>query len=295
MELPSPVSGDLAMTTLEQQPTAAGSGAAATAKFVVNRLSAPTPPERLAAIATDVLSALARVVDEHSITYPEYRVLKQWLIDVGEYGEWPLWLDVFVEHNIEEVAYRGQSGTKGSIEGPYYVAGTARLPAVCRLPMRENEEGTELVFAGRVHDLDGAPLTGATVEIWQADAQGYYSHFASNTPDGILRGTVEVDDEGRFAITTVRPAPYRIPTDGPTGWFIQKAGWHPWRPAHLHLMVKAPGKRTITTQLYFSGGEWVNDDVASAVKPELILHPTADSDGVDRVDYDFVLDPARPN
>lgn len=280
------------MTTLERQPTAAGSGAAATAKFAGNRVSADTSPERLAAIATDVLASLARIIDEHGITYPEYRVLKQWLIDVGQYGEWPLWLDVFIEHDIEEVAYRGQNGTKGSIEGPYYVADTTRLPARATLPMRENEQGTPLVFAGQVRDLDGTPLPQATIEIWHADSQGYYSHFASNTPDGILRGTVEVDEDGRFAITTVRPAPYQIPTDGPTGWFIEKADWHPWRPAHLHLMVKAPGKRPITTQLYFDGGEWVSDDVATAVKPELILRPTTDADGVDHVSYDFLLDPA---
>lgn len=279
------------MTTLEA-PTAASSGTAATAKFASNRVTADTPPERLAAIAADVLQGLAAVIDKHGVTYPEYRVLKQWLIDVGEYGEWPLWLDVFVEHNVEEVAYRGNHGSKGSIEGPYYVPDTIRLPAQCVLPMRPDEVGTRLVFAGQVRDLDGNALPGATVELWHADAQGYYSHFASNTPDGILRGTVEVDGDGRFEITTVRPAPYQIPTDGPTGWFIDKAGWHPWRPAHLHLMVKAPGKRAITTQLYFDGGEWVGNDVASAVKPELLLRPHADADGVEHVTYDFVLDPA---
>lgn len=287
------------MTTVEATsvsghtaPTAADSGNAATAKFTSTRVSAETSPERLAAIATDVFEAFSKIIDKHGITYPEYRVLKQWLIDVGQYGEWPLFLDVFVEHNVEEVAYRGNQGSKGSIEGPYYVPDTTRLPAKCTLPMRENEEGTRLVFSGEVRDLDGNPLEDATVEIWHADSEGYYSHFATNTPDGILRGTVEVDHEGRFEITTVKPAPYQIPTDGPTGWFIEKAGWHPWRPAHLHLMVKAPGKRSITTQLYFAGGEWVSNDVASAVKPELILRPEADADGVEHVTYNFVLDPA---
>ncbi|MEV0032563.1 catechol 1,2-dioxygenase [Nocardia sp. NPDC050793] len=275
-----------------ETPTAVGSGTAATAKFTSTRISAETPPERLAAIATDVLEAFATIIDRHGITYPEYRVLKQWLIDVGEYGEWPLWLDVFVEHNIEVVASRGRCGSKGSIEGPYYVPDTLHLPSRCTLPMRPDESGTKLVFAGQVRDLAGNGLPEATVEIWHADAEGYYSHFASNTPDGILRGTVEVDADGRFEITTIQPAPYQIPTDGPTGWFIEKAGWHPWRPAHLHLMVKAPGKRTITTQLYFDGGEWVDDDVAAAVKPELILRPRTDADGVAHAAYDFVLDPA---
>ncbi|KAB2581904.1 catechol 1,2-dioxygenase, partial [Rhodococcus erythropolis] len=130
------------------------------------------------------------------------------------------------------------------------------------------------------------------VELWHADDEGYYSHFAPHIPDGNLRGTIVTDGEGRFEITTIQPAPYQIPTDGPTGWFIEKAGWHPWRPAHLHLMVKAPGKRTITTQLYFSGGEWIENDVATATKPELILDPKPGADGINRVTYDFVLDPA---
>ncbi|MFE3289643.1 catechol 1,2-dioxygenase [Rhodococcus sp. NPDC059234] len=278
--------------TTTASPTAAGSGNAATEKFSKERVSADTTPERLSAIAKDVLGAFAEIVDKHGITYAEYRVLKQWLIDVGQYGEWPLWLDVFVEHNVEEVAYRGQSGTKGSIEGPYYVADTATLPAKCTLPMRADEVGTRLVFEGQVRGLDGTGLAGATVELWHADDQGYYSHFAPHIPDGNLRGTVEVDSEGRFEITTIAPAPYQIPTDGPTGWFIEKAGWHPWRPAHLHLMVKAPGKRTITTQLYFTGGEWTDNDVATATKPELMLDPKPGADGVNHVTYDFVLDPA---
>lgn len=278
------------MTTAET-PTAAGSGTAATDKFTAERFTSDTSPERLAAIAKDVFKALKDVVFEHGVTYDEYNVLKQWLIEVGKGGEWPLWLDVFVEHNVEEVDYRKYSGTKGSIEGPYYVTGTTRLPAKCTLPMREDEAGTKLVFEGQVRDLDGNPLPDATIELWHADSEGFYSNFAPHVPDGNLRGTIEVDQDGRFEITTVQPAPYKIPTDGPTGQMIEAAGWHPWRPAHLHLKVTAPGKRLITTQLYFKGGKWVNEDVASAVKPELILDPQPGADGTNRVTYDFVLDP----
>ena len=73
-----------------------------------------------------------------------------------------------------------------------------------------------------------------------------------------------------------------------SGW----TGWHAWRPAHLHLKVTAPGKQLITTQLYFEGGQHVEDDVAQAVKPELILHPSPAASGTgEQVTYDFVLDP----
>ncbi|HMT49118.1 MAG TPA: dioxygenase, partial [Dietzia sp.] len=99
-------------------PTASGSGNAATDKFKGNRVTSDTSPERAAAIYKDVLTKLSEVIYQHEVTYDEYRVLKQWLIDVGEGGEWPLWLDVFLEHFIEDSNSRIFDGTKGSIEGP---------------------------------------------------------------------------------------------------------------------------------------------------------------------------------
>ncbi|GAA3725127.1 catechol 1,2-dioxygenase [Spinactinospora alkalitolerans] len=279
------------MTTAEG-PTAAKSGSAATDKFKSERVTADTSPERLAAIAKDALDALNEVILKHEVSYPEYRVFKQWLIDVGEGGEWPLFLDVFVEHSVEEVLARSRKGTKGSIEGPYYVPGAPELPARCTMPMREEDEkATPLVFSGQVTDLDGNGLGGAEIELWHADEQGYYSQFAPHLPEWNLRGTIITDAEGRYEITTIQPAPYKIPTDGPTGRFIEAQNGHPWRPAHLHLLVSHPGKASITTQLYFKGGEWVDDDVASATKPDLILDPHKGEDGRNRVVYNFALDP----
>lgn len=282
------------MTTTEfDNPTAAGSGSAATDKFKNERVSADTPPERVAAIAKDALAALNQVILDHSVTYPEYRVLKQWLIDLGEGGEWPLFLDVFIEHSVEEVLARSRKGTKGSIEGPYYVANAPELPSVCTLPMRDvDRKETALVFAGQVTDLDGNGLDSATVELWHADADGYYSQFADHLPEWNLRGTIIADSQGRYEITTIQPAPYQIPTDGPTGAFVAAQDAHPWRPAHLHLIVSAPGKESVTTQLYFDGGEWLDSDVATATKPELILSPTSGDDGKNHVTYNFTLDPA---
>lgn len=281
------------MTTMEN-PTAAASGNAATDKFKGERVSSDTSPERAAAIVKDLLSAFKEIVHKHEVTYDEYRVLKQWMIDVGEYGEWPLWLDVFLEHEVEEVHYSRKSftGTKGSIEGPYYVPDSPKLQAKCTMPMREQDAAAPaLIFKGKVVDLEGNGLPGATVELWHADKDGFYSQFAPGIPEWNLRGTVEVDENGNFEIKTLEPAPYKIPTDGPTGWFIESYGGHPWRPAHLHLMVKAPGKRSITTQLYFQGGDWVANDVATAVKPELVLDPKPNADGIAEVVYDFALDP----
>ncbi|WP_325119888.1 dioxygenase family protein [Streptomyces sp. GMR22] len=59
------------------------------------------------------------------------------------------------------------------------------------------------------------PLSGAQLEIWQADDDGLYSQFAPNLPEWNLRGTVVADDQGTFKIHTIEPAPYQIPTDRP--------------------------------------------------------------------------------
>jgi catechol 1,2-dioxygenase len=281
-------------TPTAPSPTAAGSGASATQSFRSTEKyrggDTTASPERVGTVVRDLLVAVHEVIRRHEVTYPEFQAAKGWMIEVGEGGEWPLFLDVFVEHVVEEVQAATQQGTKGTILGPYYLPGSTRLSSPATLPMRDGEKGTPLVFAGQVRDLDGNPVAGAEIDIWQADDDGYYSGFAPQLPEGNLRGLVVADDEGRFEIHTVQPAPYQIPTDGPTGKLIEAAGWHPWRPAHLHLIVGAPGYRAITTQLYFSGGQWLDSDVAEAVKPELVLDPHEGGDGNRRVEYDFVLE-----
>ncbi|TCC27368.1 catechol 1,2-dioxygenase [Kribbella speibonae] len=279
------------MTTVHDSPTAAGSGANASSNFKDRaRDTADVSPERVSTVVTAVLHGVHAAIRDNQVTYPEFQAAKAWLMAVGEGGEWPLFMDVFVEHVVEEVAASSQRGTLGTIEGPYYLPSQVQLNADCELPHREDEKGTPLVLRGQVRDLDGTPLAGAEVDIWHADADGYYSGFAPGVPDGNLRGVVTTDADGNFSIRTVQPAPYQIPTDGPTGKLIEAAGWHPWRPAHLHIMVRADGHRTITTQLYFAGGDWLDSDVAEATKPDLILDPVDDGTGVREATYDFELE-----
>jgi catechol 1,2-dioxygenase len=274
-------------------PTAAGSGRSATEQFTQKeRSAASVDPARVSEIATDAITALHEVIRKHRVTYPEYDALKAWLIRVGQDGEWPLFLDVWIEHVVEEVVNADRKGTSGTIEGPYYIPGSPEFRSEATLPKRDGEKGTPFTFQGTVTDLDGNPLENARVELWHADDDGYYSQFAPGIPEWNLRGTILTGPDGRFTFHTIKPAPYQIPTDGSCGALVAAAGWHPWRPAHLHLKVSAPGKQLITTQLYFEGGDWVEDDVAQAVKPELILRPTPAASGTgEEVTYDFALDP----
>jgi catechol 1,2-dioxygenase len=283
--------------TTEVTAKAAESGASATDQFL-ERAQAATrgvtvDTDRVSTLAGRAIQALNDIVLEEKVTYAEYNALKAWLIRVGEDGEWPLFLDVWLEHSVEEVASEHRKGSKGTIEGPYYVPNAPQRAWDGTIPMREDEPGTPLLFTGQVRAVDGTALPGAIIELWHADSLGFYSQFAPGLPEWNLRGVFVANDEGRFRIETMRPAPYQIPTDGACGALIDAAGWHAWRPAHLHLKVSAPGHELITTQLYFPGDPHNDDDIAGAVKPELLLDPSRREEGEGEiVVYDFILDPA---
>ena len=241
----------------EVNAKAAESGANASARFAERMASAGkragvVDTARVNYLASKVIKGLNDIVLEDKVSYEEYNALKAWLIKVGNDGEWPLFLDVWLEHSVEEVANEHREGSKGTIEGPYYIEGSPELPWNGTIPMRDDEPGDPLVFSGQVRAVDGTPLAGAKVELWHADDLGFYSQFAPGLPEWNLRGTWIANEDGNFEIHTLRPAPYMIPTDGACGQLIEAAGWHAWRPAHLHFKVSAPGYQLITSQLYLS-------------------------------------------
>ncbi len=246
--------------------------------------------DRAADLVGGLFTRLHELIAEHGVSYDEYQAAKQWLIDVGEAGEWPLLLDVFVESAIEREAAAGRSGSEGTILGPYYLPDAPVLEAPFELPRRADERGERLAMSGQVRSVDGTPLAGAVLDVWHADADGQYSGF-SELPAGILRGKVVSDADGRYELRTIAPAPYTIPHDGPTGRMIAACGWHPWRPAHIHLLVSAEGHETLTTQLYLAGSDYLEEDVASAVKDSLVVHPEPRGSHL-YFEYAFELEPA---
>jgi len=130
-----------------------------------------------------------------------------------------------------DVAPRVCTATTPDALGPYYRAG-----APARVDLAGDEPGTPLAITGRVTDTGCAPLAGARIEIWQADAAGDYH-------DDRLRGTLTADAAGAFALSTIMP-----------GRYLQATGF---RPAHLHLRLSAPGFRTVVTQIYFAGDPYL--------------------------------------
>ena len=68
----------------------------------------------------------------------------------------------------------------------------------------------------------------------------------------------------------VRPVPYPIPDDGPVGRMLAATGRHPWRPAHIHMIARAPGYKTVTTHVFDATSDYLDSDTVFAVKPSLL-------------------------
>ncbi len=260
--------------------------------------------QRVATVVGDLVDRVRQGLRDHNVTYEEYNAATDWLIRLGQAGEWPLFNDVFFESVIEQMAFDDRPGSKGTILGPYYVEGAPELTPPYVMPMRDKEPGDRLVLSGTVRSAtDGSPLANALLDMWQCDAEGIYSNIDPGVPEFNLRGKLRTDENGRYEVCTVVPSPYEIPKGGPTGELLAAAGWSAFRPAHLHLKVSASGHDEITSQLYFENDDFLTNDVASAVKPELILTLDKKSDGPEAqrygltepyytTTYDFELPPA---
>jgi catechol 1,2-dioxygenase len=141
---------------------------------------------------------------------------------------------------------------------------------------------------GRVANAGGSPIAGAKVEVWQTAPNQLYDVQDEDQPRGHLRGTFRTDERGEYEFRTILPVSYPIPDDGPAGQLLRGLGRHPFRPAHVHFMISAPGHRKLVTHLFLQGDKHLESDAVFGVKPSLVVLPVR-QDGTMTVAYDFGL------
>src|SRR5258707_6630072 len=226
--------------------------------------------ERTRTILEDLERTLLWFMRKHKITHDEYRCATDILVATVKAGEESLLYDVFFEAEATDIGNISRQGSVGAIEGPFYLPNAPRLEAPYVLPQRSGEVGDVLLFRGRVTSPDGTALAGAELDMWQADGEGLYSNIHPNIPEWNLRGRFHSSDDGTFEVRTIVPPPYEIPKGGPTGIVLKTLSRHLFRPAHLHVKVSHTQHRSLTSQVYFDGGEYLKSDVANAVRDGLI-------------------------
>ena len=185
--------------------------------------------------------------------------------------------------------------TSSAVLGPFYRHGAPIMPngsSIVAVPKRAEYASATTFLSGRVVDPSGIPIRGAVVDVWHAAPNGMYEQQDPDQPEMNLRGRFQTDEHGRYSLYCLRPVPYPIPFDGPGGQLLQLLDRHPYRPAHIHFIVDAPGHRPLITQLFDREDKYLVDDAVFAVKDDLIVDyaPRAgDMKAKWTLAYDFVL------
>ncbi|MDQ0569042.1 hydroxyquinol 1,2-dioxygenase [Variovorax paradoxus] len=191
--------------------------------------------------------------------------------------------------------------TEATVFGPFYVPDA---PAYDNGDDISNGASGEPCFVGgTIRGIGGEPIADASIDVWQSDDEGWYDVQRPELDHAQGRGHLASLEDGRYHFKSIVAVPYAIPHDGPVGQMLEKLGRHPWRPAHLHFMIKAPGYQTLITHVFRAGGSYLNSDAVFGVRSSLIAdwkrhEPGIAPDGTRvevpfyTLDYDFVLNKA---
>ena len=184
--------------------------------------------------------------------------------------EFILWSDTLgVSMLVDALAHVAPTGaTESTVLGPFWSAGAPVREMGANIA--EQEAGTPAWVHGRVLDLAGEPIVDAELDVWQNGDNRLYAVQDDDAPEDHLRGRFRTDAEGRYAFRAVLPVPYPIPDDGPVGQMLAATGRHPWRPAHIHVVVRADGHASLTTHIFRADSEYLEGDTVFAVKPSLV-------------------------
>jgi len=277
---------------------------------VLRRVEA-TPDPRTREIMLSLLKHLHAFIKEVRLTEPEWWKGIDFLTRTGHMcddrrQEFILLSDTLgVSMVTDLMSNRKPAGaTESTVFGPFHRDGAPEMPFGGDIA-RVDRGGVTTIVSGRVLDLDGKPIAGALLDVWQVSADALYDSQEPELEGMNMRGLFRTDSEGRYQVRTRRPVHYQIPSDGPVGELLRATNRHPWRPAHTHFVISAEGYEPVTTHLFDSIDPYLNEDAVFGVKDSLIVnfeeHQTRDEAakkyGIEppfcTTEYDFVLAPAR--
>ena len=266
---------------------------------------------RLREVMESLASHLHAFVRETNLTHEEWQKGLEILRNAGkittpERDEFVLMSDVLGVSSLVDMINSSEGGTNSSVLGPFHISNPPKLEMGADL--NGGHEGELILVSGRVLDLQKNPIEGATLDLWQTAPNGLYSSQDPEQDTYSFHGLLTTGKDGSYHFTTVRPVSYTVPTDGPVGEILNSTGRHPWRPSHLHYIVKAPGYRTLVTEVFPDDDPYLDQDTVFGVRDDLVMtyvEQSADSfpkegfelsgkvtEPYSRVDFDLVLSPA---
>jgi len=236
-------------------------------------LADDTPP-RTREIMSALVQHLHDFARETKLTHDEWRVGIAFLegcaaVESEDHHEFVLASDVLGLSSLVDMIHSSPEATSSSVLGPFHVSGAPPLPVGG--DMKRDFGGPVLLAEGVIRDTDGNPIAGAEIDIWQTAPNGLYASQDDEQDTYSFHGLMTVGDDGRYAFTTVKPVEYTVPSDGPVGSILRACGRHPWRPSHLHYIVKAPGYRTLVTEIFPDDDPYLDQDTVFGVRDDLVM------------------------
>ena len=235
-----------------------------------------TPDPRLKMVMSSLIQHLHSFVREVGLTQEEWMAGIQFLTRTGQLcddkrQEFILLSDTLgVSMLVDAVSHRFSVGaTESTVFGPFYRAGAAELPLGATIS--QDGRGEPTVVMGRVLSTDGTPIPHALLDVWETNENGLYEQQDPEQPDMNLRGKFHTDSEGKYYFVGIKPVSYSIPDDGPVGQMLQALNRHPFRPAHIHMLVSAEGFAPVTTHLFVNGDQYLESDAVFGTKDSLIV------------------------
>ncbi len=266
---------------------------------------AQAPDARLRDIMTSLVQHLHAFAREVKLTEDEWFAGIQFLTDTGHMcsdkrQEFILLSDTLgLSMLVTAMNHRRPPGcTEATVLGLFHVENGPRFDLGADLT--NGAPGEPCYVRGQVRGLDGEPVPGAELQVWQADAEGFYDVQVEGLDQHRARGTLHAGSDGRFHFQTVVACEYPVPTDGPGGRMLKALGRHAWRPAHLHFMIAAPGYRRLVTHVFRNGDRYLDSDAVFGVRSSLIADWVRHEAGTTpdgarssmpfyTLDFDFVL------
>jgi hydroxyquinol 1,2-dioxygenase len=252
-----------------------------------------TPDPRLKQVMTSMVKHLHAFVREVRPTQEEWFEGIKFLTETGHWcddkrQEFILMSDTLGVSMLVDFINYGKEGdeTESTVLGPFFVEGAPELPMGASI-VKPGTVGEPCMASGNVRGMDGKPIAGAIIDVWQGAGDGFYDVQTSSGMN--LRARFRTAADGKYQFHCIRPTSYPVPHDGPVGKMLVATGRHPMRPGHLHFMIEAPGHEKLVTHLFVRGDEYLDSDAVFGVKESLIVDFEKNADGAYAVHYDFVL------
>ena len=256
-----------------------------------------TPNPRLKEVMTSLVKHLHAFTREVRPTPEEWFEGIKFLTETGHWcddkrQEFILMSDTLgVSMLVDFINYgKTANATESTVLGPFYVEGAPEMGQGANIA-KPGTPGEPCVVECSVAGIDGKPVAGARVDVWEGAGDGFYDVQKN---EGVnLRARFRTGADGKLAFRCVKPTSYPVPHDGPVGKMLVATGRHPMRPGHIHFMIQAPGFDKLVTHLFVRGGEYLDSDAGFGVKDSLVVDFKNNAKGEYTAHYDFVLKPAR--